>query len=216
MRDLGTLWSMVVQIFAAVTILFAVQEHTFGAAKLLTGEWDPRRLPAVRERDVNRIPRASSIAEVVVNLIFIAWWASGFPMFYGPFWISGTIFPEFHRLFFVPVLFLAMITAALAVVNVVRPYWTRLRRAIRALANGAMAAIAGWAVATHAAAVQTSLRQLRALHGAAPPSAVAAIVDATVLTALAIVVVVCAITCGLEIYRATASSTYGTTSKLPS
>jgi len=218
MSDLGTLWSIVVQIFAAVTIIFAIQEHTFGGAKLLTGEWDPRRLPAVRERDVNRIPRASSIAEVVVNLLFIGWWAGGFPVAYDfqHGWITGTIWPEFHRLFFVPVLFLAMITAALAVVNIVRPYWTRMRRLIHAAANGAMAAIAGWAAATHAAAVQTSLHQLHALHGAAPPAAVAAIVDACMLVVLAIVAVITAITCGLDIYRATASSTYGTTSKLAS
>ena len=216
-RDLGTLWSIAVQIFAAVTILFAVQEHTFGAAKLLTGDWDPRRLPAVRERDVNRIPRASSIAEVVCNLIFIAWWAGGFPLFYGPFWISGTIFPEFQRRFFIPVLFLAMIAATLAVVNIVRPYWTRLRRTIRALTNGAMAAITGWAAAAHAEAVRASLRQLRGLHGAAPPAAVAAIVDATVLVVLAIVALTTGIVCVLELYRAaTASSTYGTTSKLRS
>ncbi|HEV2721581.1 MAG TPA: hypothetical protein VG323_16280, partial [Thermoanaerobaculia bacterium] len=129
-RDLGTLWSIAVQIFCVVTIIFALQEHYFGATKLLT-EWDPRRLPAVRkQRDANRIARSSSIAEVVCNLLFIGWWAGGFPIFYGPFWILGTVFPEFHRLFFVPVLFLAMITATLAVVNIVRPYWTRPRRAI--------------------------------------------------------------------------------------
>jgi hypothetical protein len=215
-RDLGTLWSIVVQIFAAVTILFAILEHTFGAAKLLTGDWDPHRLPAVRERDANRIPRASSIAEVVCNLLFIAWWAGGFPLFYGPFWISGTIFPEFHQRFFFPVLFLAMITATLAVVNLVRPYWTRARRAIRAFTNGAMAAITGWAAVTHSAAVRTSLHRLRGLHGAAPPAAVAAIVDASVLIVLAVIAVATAITCARDLYLATASSTYGTTSKLRS
>ena len=216
-RDLGTLWSIAVQIFAAVTIVFALVEHYFGATKLLA-EWDPRRLPAVRpQRDVNRIPRASSIAEVAANVLFIAWWAGGYPIFYGPFWISGTIFPEFHRLFFVPILFLAMITAAVAVVNIVRPYWTRARRAIRAAANGATAAIAGWAVAAYAAPARASLARFAALHAKTPPPwAVAAIVDAAILVVLAIVAVVCAIVCAVEIYRATASSAYGTTSKLRS
>jgi len=49
-----------------------------------------------------------------------------------------------------------------------------------------------------------------------PPWAIGAIVNTTVLVTLAIVAVACAITCGMEIYRANASSTYGTTSKLPS
>jgi hypothetical protein len=217
MSDLGTLWSMVVQIFATVTIIFAIQEHYFGAPKLLR-EWDPRHLPAVRKHDVNRIPRSSSIAEIVVNLLFIGWWAGGFPIAYGfqHGWITGTIWPEFHRTFFVPILILALTTISVAAVNVIRPYWTRTRRLIHAAANGATAAIAAWAVATHAAAVQTSLHLLHAVHGAPPPAAVAAIVDATVLIALVIVAVVCAITCGVEIYRATASSTYRTTSKLAS
>src|ERR1043165_1133189 len=35
-RDLGTLWSIVVQLIVAVTILFAILEQYFGATKLLT------------------------------------------------------------------------------------------------------------------------------------------------------------------------------------
>jgi len=216
-RDLGTLWSIVVQLLVVVTIVFTILEQYFGATKLLT-EWDPGRLPAVRQqRDVNRIPLASSIASAVANLIFIAWWA-GFPLAYIPTFISGNVWPEFHGRFFVPVLFLAAITAAIAVVNIVRPYWTRLRRGLGAAASGAMAAIAGWEVLRDQAAVRASIARFAALHAktTAPPWAVGAIVDASVLITLAIVAITCGITCVVETYRATASSTYGTTSKLRS
>lgn len=215
-RDLGSLWSIAVQLVVVVTILFAILEQYFGATKLLT-EWDPRRLPAVRpQRDVNRIPRASSVAQALANLIFIAWWA-GFPLAYVPTFITGNVWPEFHGRFFVPVLFLAATTATVAVVNIVRPYWTRMRRGIGATASGAMAAIAGWEVLRDQAAVRASLARFAALHAKTPPPwAIGAIVDTSVLITLIIVAITCGITCGVETYRATASSTYGTTSKLRS
>src|ERR1051325_9308621 len=135
-----------------------------------------------------------------------------------PTFISGNVWPEFHGRFFVPVLFLAATTASVAVVNIVRPYWTRLRRAIGAAASGAMAAIAGWEVLRDQAAVRVSIARFAALHASTPtpPWAVGAIVDASVLIALTIVAITCGIACVVETYRVTASSTYGTTSKLRS
>jgi hypothetical protein len=214
-RDLDTLWNIVLQIFAAVTVIFAVQEHYFGGTKLLA-DWDPRRLPTLRQRDVQRIPRASSIAQTVANLIFMAWWA-GFPLAYVPTFVSGTVWPEFHRRFFVPILFLAATSASVAVVNLVRPYWTRTRRVIGAAASGITAAIAAWGVVAYQASTRASLQRFAALHAKTPPPwAIGAIVDASVLVALTVVTVACAIACAVELYRATASSAYGTTSKLRS
>lgn len=208
-RDLGSLWIMLVQIFATVTIIFAVQEHYFGATNALE-RWDPRRLPAVRERDRNRIPRASSIVELVVNLFFLAWWAGNFPIAYtvGQGWSGGTIWPEFHRTFFVPILLLVLTAIVVAAVNVVRPYWTRTRHVIRAITNAATAAIAGSTAAAHQETLRTSLR--------AHPT-IGAIVDLAVVIGLTVATIICAITALVELYRAAAaSSTYGTTSKLTS
>lgn len=205
-RDLGTLWISVVQIFAVVTILFAAHEHHFGAAKLVD-TWEPRDLPKIRHHD-DRISRASSIAEIVVNLLLLAWWTSALPIAYvfADGWTSGTVWPEFHRTFFVPVILLALINLSGAAVNLANPVLTATRRALRALTNAAAAAIAGWTVVTHGADCLMELQRPAALHAPTPPPwAIATLVDAALLMALVIVAVAGTITAALEIYRASSS-----------
>ena len=212
-RDMTSLWLMVTQIFAVVTILFAVHEHYFGASNVLA-RWEPSRLPRVREAG-DRISRTGLVVEIVVNAIFIVWWADGFPIVSGAGLNSGTLWPQFHRTFFFPVIGLALLAIANAVVSLARQDWVRLRLLVRAFGNAAVAAIAGWTVLAHGEAVRAGFTRATTTHApAGPPWAVGAFVDAGVLTWLAIVAIACAITCVHAIYRATASSTYGTMSKL--
>ena len=53
-----------------VTIVFAVLERVQANTRFMEG-WDPHKLPPVR--DPNRIPRSSSILELVVGVVFMAW-----------------------------------------------------------------------------------------------------------------------------------------------
>jgi hypothetical protein len=206
-RDLGTLWSLVVQLFAGVTILFAIGERHLHGAKLLA-DWNPQHLPALRKRATSRIPRASSIAELVCMVLFIAWWCGGYPIAFAfdwqHRWSSGTIWPEIHRGLFLPMLLIAGAGLAVTATNLVRPYWTRTRRVMRAITNGATAALAGWTALVHFKPI-------------AKPLTLDAAADLGVLIALAVVAAVCAAICARGLYlAAAASSTYGTTSKLRS
>jgi hypothetical protein len=54
----------------ATTLAFVIIEHSDLKEKLLNS-WNPRKLPAVRQP--NRIPRASSLIEAAVNLIWVVW-----------------------------------------------------------------------------------------------------------------------------------------------
>jgi len=54
----------------ATTLAFVIIEHSDLKEKLLNS-WNPRKLPAVRQP--TRIPRASSLFEAAVNLIWVLW-----------------------------------------------------------------------------------------------------------------------------------------------
>jgi hypothetical protein len=67
-------WSMAFFMLGGITIVFAVLERAQAKSRFLE-EWDPRKLPPVRDPD--RIPRANSFIEVTANLVFCTWLIGG-------------------------------------------------------------------------------------------------------------------------------------------
>ena len=115
-----------------VTIVFAVLERSQAYTKFLV-DWDPRKLPAVR--DPKRIPRSSSVFELAVGLVFIVWWVSAvgfrtvfkFPGATGP---TITLAPIWLY-FLCGFLLVSLANVAISGVNLFRPSWTRLRAGFR-------------------------------------------------------------------------------------
>jgi hypothetical protein len=157
---LGTLWTSAFYSFGMITIGFAVGQRcqTQSSAQQ---KWDPRRLPAIR--DVLKISRASSVADIVVNIIFLAWWMGGYrlPIILaadGEAWLTAplALWRDFRLTFLMPIAILVLAAAALSAFNLIRPYWTRSRLALRAAIDGAFFAIAMAMIYRHAAGIMTA------------------------------------------------------------
>ncbi|HEY6358060.1 MAG TPA: hypothetical protein VIX35_07440, partial [Vicinamibacterales bacterium] len=125
----GGFWLAVTIAIGAVTIVFAVLERAQATSGLLEN-WDPRKLPAVR--DARRIPRLSSTFDLVANVVFCSWWvvAMRSSLVLDRPDVRIALAPVWH-LFFVAFLTLALLNIVVAAVNLLRPYWTRGRAAVR-------------------------------------------------------------------------------------
>jgi hypothetical protein len=64
-------WPVAFFMIGAVTSVFAVLERVQAKSHFLE-QWDPRKLPPVR--DPNRIKLSTSVAELTVNVVFCSWW----------------------------------------------------------------------------------------------------------------------------------------------
>jgi hypothetical protein len=132
---LGSLWTSMLTTFAVITVGFAVGEES-QRRSALRHAWDPKRLPAVR--DVLKIPRFGSAAEIVVDLLFLAWWLGGLP-FPLAFRTGGApaafgpvpLWADFRAQTWAPIALTIVAAAALSAFALVRPYWTRIRLAVR-------------------------------------------------------------------------------------
>jgi len=125
----GGFWLAATIAIGVVTIVFAVLEQTQATSGFLEN-WDPRKLPAMR--DPRRIPRLSSTLDLVANVVFCSWWIVAMR--------SSLVLdrPDVHLtlaptwgLFFWGFLLLALVNIVAAGVNLLRPYWTRGRAAVR-------------------------------------------------------------------------------------
>ncbi len=116
------------------TLVFGILERIQAKSHFLE-EWSPRKLPPVRI--ANEIPRSTSILELALSLLFFVWWAlnaaprilnlgSTVRIELGPQWFW----------FFSAFLVLAVGNAALAVANLLHPYWTVRRAVLRLLCDG--------------------------------------------------------------------------------
>jgi hypothetical protein len=116
------------------TLAFAIAERS-GVKLEALDPWNPRKLPPAR--DPNRILRFGSLLEIAAALVFNVWFVSLFrprPIIdlYGA---QLALAPEW-RIFFWSFLLLAAANIAISGVNLVRPYWTRLRANLRLVADG--------------------------------------------------------------------------------
>lgn len=106
--------------FTAVTVGFAFAERS-----RILERWSPRKLPA----DPNRISRSDSIGDLVGNLVFalLLLEVLRLPSFEG---VPITLAPIWSTLYW-PILLVVLASAAMAAINTVRPWWTRLRTGLQ-------------------------------------------------------------------------------------
>lgn len=118
--------------FTVVTVGFAFAERSG-----ILERWSPRKLPA----DPNRISRAESIGDLVGNLVF-AFLLLGMlrlPSFEG---VPMRLAPIWSTLYW-PILLVVLAAVAMAAVNTVLPWWTRLRTGLQIGLNTAELIVIG-------------------------------------------------------------------------
>jgi hypothetical protein len=123
-----------------ITIIFgwiARYQPTMGQ-----GNWDPRKLPRVRTPgELHRISRFGSAFEMVWNLFFLLWWVDLFRLPTGyahqNIAVRVTMLPAWHAYFW-PIVVLLLVSLVLSSVNLVRPWWTRGRVAVRVTIDAAV------------------------------------------------------------------------------
>ena len=199
------LWHNALLAFGALTVVFAAIER-FDSGTRAFERWNPRNLPRVR--DGRRIPRASSIAELVITVLFIGWWVQysrGLPASLtipaSVHWKPGPIWTDFRRIGYWPVLVVSIVNAATAAVNLVRPYWTRLRLGIRAAGNVAMATTLGIVLEWNRAGAKVGIARLKARPPLTGIALATTIGDVTLYITFACVGLGCAIAALVEIVR---------------
>jgi hypothetical protein len=135
----GSFWSATIFSMGTVTLVFAILERAQAKSRWLEN-WSPRGLPPVRNPD--RIPRSGSAIELVVNLVFLAWWAANMssPVVLDRPDIRITLSDSWPY-FFWAFLALAAGNAVLAGINLVRRHRTVWHATLRLLSNAAGSAI---------------------------------------------------------------------------
>jgi hypothetical protein len=197
LKGWATLWEIALFAFGGITAVFVAIEHWPSSTKPSI-RWDPRRLPPVR--DTQRIPRANSIAELLLLPLMASWWldsAGGAPIAwtvaFHPFrWNPGPVWTDFHGRFYWPVLAVWGTCFAMASVNLLRPWWTRARLSIRAACSAASAAMIVLGLLPHRDSVAAELASLRHARAGGAAQALPAVVDISVFWILAVIALVCA------------------------
>ena len=116
-----------------ITIIFAILQ-AFGVAERDLENWNPRQLPPLKER--NKISRATSVANVVANMVFLLWWIAWFSspaILHGPS-IYLTLKPVWIY-FYWGFLATGVFNTGLGMTNLLHPHWTRLRASFYLLAH---------------------------------------------------------------------------------
>src|SRR5579864_758308 len=155
-RDAFTLWVIALNAFTVVTVVFAVLERAKDQSWLFD-QWSPGKLPPVR--NIEQISRFGSATELVFGIAFFTFWwlkiltptlfdSAGVTITLAP-GMPGYLFATFFWCF----LLLGCGNIALSAFNLVRPYWTRARRGVRAGLNFAAAIILLLLAKTHAGLV---------------------------------------------------------------
>jgi hypothetical protein len=138
----STAWTVAFIAAATVTLIFSVLQLTEAHTHFLEN-WNPRQLPVVR--DAFKIPRISSIVEIVVGVAFVLWWIAyayapepfngpAFKLSLNPVWVY----------FFWGYLTIGLANIALAIFNLRRPSWSVARATCRTLSDLAGGALFCW------------------------------------------------------------------------
>ena len=162
-------WSTALLLFGGVTLLFAGLEVAQSRTHFLE-KWNPRDLTPVR--NAGRIQRSSSVTDLALQVAFAFWWVRprAFISLESPQGAAlspGETWRHLHGALFLPVLLLSIVMAGLALVNLVRPYWTPLRAMARAATHWATALIASTVLAQGWRNFYTESQWLK--HGAGWP-----------------------------------------------
>ncbi len=143
----SSLWFTAFVAIGVVTIVFAVLERVQAKSGFIEN-WSPRKLPPIR--NPNLIRRSASSIEFAVNLIVFVWWAANMssPVVLNHPNLRISLSPLWPY-FFWGFLLLALVNTALAGVNLMRPYWSGLRAALRLLTDCVGAALFCWLLAAN-------------------------------------------------------------------
>jgi len=138
----GHMWSAIFIAFGMVTLTFAILDRIQARSHFLE-QWSPAKLPPAR--NPHQIPRSSSSIEMAVNWIFFFWWVvylhSPEVQIGGSVHISlSPVWLWFYWGYFV----LALGNATLAAANLMRPYWTAGRAALRLMTDAAGGVLFCW------------------------------------------------------------------------
>ncbi|HUL15350.1 MAG TPA: hypothetical protein VLV88_05090 [Terriglobales bacterium] len=207
----GSLWGTLAFQFSIITLVFAALEQCNAKGGYLEN-WNPGALPKVRPaRDPYRVARTGSLVEIVMSLIFLAWWIKmpqGFPFAWGLdkagiHWAWGSVWQDFHHHFFYLVIVLTLINVCVAVVNLIRPYWTRPTLVIRGTINASVATMAYFVVRAHWPEMKSEWILLTGTHPAvAQAEMLSRWTNLSIYSALAISTVVAGIQALVEYVRA--------------
>lgn len=180
--------------FGIVTLIFAVLDRTQANSDWLE-KWDPLKLPKVK--DTRRIPRASSVIEVVFGIIAVMWLVE--------LATSGILLNQTNthialtaagREFVWIATAISLLGVGMSTVNLFRPFWTRGRLALRVLQD---------LVSTLVFGLMSRAGALIILSGASIPQAKAVEVNAAVNTwlsvSVAIVGAICAVITIVDLVR---------------
>lgn len=129
----GSFWLLLLSGFAAITIVFAVIERVNARSQFLE-EWDPRKLPAVRDR--LRIGRGNSVMQVAAGIVAVFGW---FYIPYIPLYLHGAVhlgFALVWRFVYWAAVLPLTVSIALGCVNLFRPRWTARRALIQLAIDG--------------------------------------------------------------------------------
>jgi len=144
-----------------ITMIFAILDHYQPDG--LWQNWNPQKLPKVR--DLNRIPRSSSISELAWYAVLLLWWVNilRLPSISG---VEIVPSPFISRYLYWPILLGILLQAVMAGINVFRPWWTPIRATLRGVAD-----VLGLVIATVLLAVFFSGGSLAAVTSAQLPAA---------------------------------------------
>jgi|SRR5579884_2736647 len=153
-ESLYWLWMLCLYGFAYLglfTLIFAWVERSRTRYK---DNWDPRHpgrppaAPTTEERQQRRKMRTTFVGEFASGLVFILWWVNELRLPALPA-IQIALAPVIARLFWWPVLILAVAITASALVNAVWPWWTTRRAGARLLIDlFGLVVVSGLIVAT--------------------------------------------------------------------
>jgi hypothetical protein len=199
-QALGHLWTMALSLFAMITFGFALGER-FQHQSAARGDWNPRRLPAVR--NVLRVSRGSSLVDIIANLFFLVWWLGGFSF---PIVLSAggalspsTLWLDFHSRYFVPIGVFIAAGTVLALISLVRPNLTPLRVGTRAVIDAATPVIIFITLGAHEAEIRAAWLALK--HGAEGAVRLAGIRDWSLALTLGIIAGACLLSCVRGVIR---------------
>lgn len=146
-----------------ITVIFVAVEASM--QRSIKRGWSMLATPEVHDR--NRIPRSSSVVSLIVTIFFaniwmeLPWYSKALRFSPGPEWNPGAVWNYFHSTFFVPVLLLMGVSMALSFANLIDPHRRPMKLWISATANLLFAAIIGFTLSVHWAALTAQLALIR-------------------------------------------------------
>jgi hypothetical protein len=148
--------------------------------------WSPLTLP--KPRDPYRIRRSGLIIEIAGLLLVIGIWVN-LPMGAA---VAGSTWNDFASTYYLPLLFVYVILLVTSFINVIRPYWSRLRLAVRCAADTLFGAAMTQTVLAHWHEVEAQWVALAVPHPAVSKVVlVTGWANISVTASLAIAAVVC-------------------------